>query len=63
LQGAYGLASGKRIRAFVNLLGYSGLRIRDAVTLSREKLSGNKLMLYTQKTGQPVFIPLPESVV
>jgi len=50
------------VRAFVNLLRYSGLRIRDAVTLSKEKIEDGKLLLYTQKTGTPVFIPLPESV-
>lgn len=62
-KGIYSFQSGRRIKAFVNLLRYSGLRIRDAVMLSREKLDGNKLLLYTQKTGQPVWLPLPESVV
>jgi len=62
-KGVYSFQSGKRIKAFVNLLQYSGLRIRDAVTLSKDRLDGNKLFLYTQKTGQPVWLPLPESVV
>ncbi len=61
-KGIYGFESGKRVRAFVNLLRYSGLRIRDAATLSRDKLHGNKLLLYTQKTGQPVWLPLPIDV-
>jgi integrase/recombinase XerD len=61
-KGIYGSQSGKRIRAFVNLLRYSGLRIRDAATLSRDKIHGNKLLLYTQKTGQPVWLPLPIDV-
>jgi integrase/recombinase XerD len=63
IKGIYGQSNRLRIRAFVNLLRYSGLRIRDAVTLKADKLQGNKLRLYTQKTGQPVLIPLPESQV
>lgn len=52
-----------QVRAFVNLLRFSGLRIRDAVTLSKEKIQDGKLLLYTQKTGTPVHIPLPTSVL
>ena len=63
IKGIHGEANRLRMRAFVNLLRYSGLRIRDAVTLSTDKLHGGKLLLYTQKTGTPVFIPLPESLV
>jgi integrase/recombinase XerD len=62
-KGIYGVASGRRIRIFVNLLRYSGLRIRDAATLSRDKLHDGKLLLYTKKTGQPVWLPLPKKVV
>ncbi len=61
-KGIYGADSGRRIRAFINLLRYSGLRIRDAATLSRDKLHDNKLLLYTQKTGQPVWLPLPKKI-
>ncbi len=61
-KGIYGVDSGRRVRAFVDLLRYSGLRIRDAATLSRDKLHENKLMLYTQKTGQPVWLPLPKKI-
>jgi integrase/recombinase XerD len=62
-KGIYGVDSGRRVRAFINLLRYSGLRIRDAATLSRDKLHENKLLLYTQKTGQPVWLPLPTKIV
>lgn len=61
-KGIYGFESGRRVRAFINLLRYSGLRIRDAATLSRDQLHENKLLLYTQKTGQPVWLPLPKKV-
>lgn len=61
--GRMGGASAKRMKALLLLLRYSGLRIGDAVTLERRKLTGNKLFLYTQKTGVPVSIPLPDFVV
>lgn len=41
---------------------YSGLRIRDAATLSKDKLHENKLLLYTLKTGQPVWLSLPKKI-
>jgi len=47
------------IRAFVYFLRYSGLRISDAATLERSRISGDKLFLYTAKTGTPVWLPLP----
>ena len=53
----------RRIRAFVLLLRHSGLRIRGAVTLERGRISGEKLFLYTAKTGTPVYVPLPDFVL
>lgn len=53
----------RRLRVLVLLLRYSGMRIGDAVSCSVERLNGNKLLLYTQKTGVPVYCPLPEFVV
>ena len=52
-----------RLRAFVLLLRYSGLRIGDAASCAVDRLAGSRLFLYTQKTGAPVYIPLPEFVV
>lgn len=57
-----GMASAQRLRAFVLLLRYSGLRIGDAVKLSPERLNGNQLFLYTQKTGVAVYCVLPDIV-
>jgi integrase/recombinase XerD len=62
-KGIYGFESGRRVRTFVDLLRFSGLRIRDAATLAKEKLNDGKLLLYTQKTGQPVWLPLPKRLV
>lgn len=52
-----------RLRALILLLRYSGLRIRDAVTLSRDRVAGGNLFLYTAKTGTPVWCPLPPFVL
>ena len=52
-----------RVKAFVLVMRYAGLRIGDTVTLGRDRLTGNKLFLYTAKTGTPVYIPLPPMVV
>src|SRR5882762_9987953 len=56
-------ANAVRLRALIFLLRYSGLRIRDAVTLSRNRIQDDKLFLYTAKTGTAVYCPLPPFVV
>ncbi len=54
----------RRIRAMVHLLRHSGLRIGDAVTLERSRITGgDKLFLYTAKTGTRVYCPLPAFVL
>lgn len=60
--GRAGQANARRLRAFVLLLRYSGLRIGDAVSCSADRVAGNKLLLYTQKTGVLVYCPLPDFV-
>jgi site-specific recombinase XerD len=63
LSGMNGKANIHRMRAIVLLLRYSGMRIGDVVSCAVERLNGKKLLLYTQKTGVPVYCPLPEFVV
>jgi len=58
-----GLENAKRMRAFVLVLRYSGMRISDVVGLAVDRISGNRLFLYTQKTGVPVHTVLPHFVV
>lgn len=58
-----GKDSARRLRALVLLLRYSGMRIGDVVKLTRDKISGNKLFMYTQKSGVPVYTVLPDFVV
>ena len=52
-----------RLRTFILFARYSGLRIGDAASCAVDRLNGNRLFLYTQKTRVPVYIPLPPFVV
>lgn len=52
-----------RMKAFVLTMRYSGLRIGDTIALDKSRLNGNKLLLYTAKTGTPVYMPLPPVVI
>jgi integrase len=54
---------GPKLRALILLLRHSGLRIQDAACLERARLNDDELFLYTQKTGTPVYCPLPPKVV
>jgi integrase/recombinase XerD len=56
-------ANQARLRAMTLLMRWSGLRIRDAVTLERHRLHGDSLLLYQAKTGTPVYVPLPPHVM
>ena len=56
-------ANQTRLRTMTQLMRWSGLRIRDAVTLERHRLNGDSLLLYQAKTGTPVYVPLPPQVV
>jgi hypothetical protein len=47
----------------VLLLRYSGLRMQDAACLERSRVTDGRLFLFTQKTGTPVYCPLPPEVV
>ncbi len=57
-----GRNNARRLRALVLLLYYSGLRISDVVGLTGGRIIGNRLFLYTQKTGVPVYAKLPDFV-
>jgi integrase len=60
---ANGLENARRIRALVLILIYSGMRIGDSVGLSTDRIDGNRLFLYTQKTSVPVHTILPDFVL
>jgi len=61
--GNYDPEYGPKLKAFVLLLRHSGLRIGDALMLERKRLKRDRLFLYTQKTGTPVYVPLPPELV
>jgi integrase/recombinase XerD len=56
-------ANQHRLRAFVLVMRYSGLRIGDTISLNEARLRDSKLLLYTAKTGTPVYVPLPTVVM
>jgi site-specific recombinase XerD len=58
-----GRINARRMRSLVLLLRYSGMRIGDAVSLTADRISGNRLFLYTAKTDTPVYTVLPDFVV
>jgi integrase len=58
----FGQPNAIRLRAFVLTLRYTGMRLGDVTTLSTDRLFGNKILLYTQKTGVPVYCVLPQFV-
>jgi len=60
--GKLGGLPARRVKTLVLLLRYAGLRIGDAVTLPVKNLQNDRLLLYTQKTGVPVYVPLPPFV-
>jgi hypothetical protein len=47
-----------KMRAFVLLMRYGGLRVGDAARLAQDRITDGKLFLYTAKTGTPVWVPL-----
>jgi integrase len=53
-----------RLRTLVLLMRWSGLAIKDAVTLNRSRLDAEgALFLRRAKTGTPVYVPLPPALV
>jgi integrase/recombinase XerD len=57
-----GQDSALRLHALVLVLRYTGMRIGDSVKLTASEVNGNRLFVYTQKTGVPVNVLLPEFV-
>jgi len=62
-RGTYGKENIKRVRAFVYILRYTGLRISDAAKLQVSHVKDGKVFIRTEKTGTLVWIPIPEFVV
>lgn len=59
---AYGFPRA-RMKAFVLLMRWTGLRISDVVQLEWSRVQDGVVFLYTQKTGTPVKVPVPPEVL
>ncbi len=51
-----------RAKALVLLMRHAGLRITDAALLSKNRVRDGKIMLWTQKTGGHVLLPVPSDL-
>jgi site-specific recombinase XerD len=61
--GSYGKENRARVKAFVYILRYTGLRISDATRLDESRVKDGRVFIRTEKTGQLVWVPIPEFVV
>ena len=54
----------KKIKAFLLVMLYSGIRISDCVFLRKERVQDGKLFIRnSHKTGVPIWVPLPAKVL
>ena len=58
-----GYMSHDRLLAMILLLHHTGLRISDIVRFSTDRLKGDEVFLHMAKTGNLVWLPLPEYLV
>jgi site-specific recombinase XerD len=56
-------ATDPRWHALIQVLRWSGLRIGDAMELTKEKVDGNRIFLHMAKTKVPVHVPIPDFVI
>jgi len=58
IKGIYGEENRERLKAFVSVLRWTGLRIRDVVQLKRSAVDENYITVRTHKNGKPVQLPV-----
>ena len=58
IKGIYGDQNRARIAAFISVLRWTGLRIRDVIQLKRSRVSSEYVTLRTHKNGKHVQLPL-----
>jgi integrase len=61
-KGIYGDDNRARIDAFVKVLRWTGLRIRDVVQLKRSQVSGDRITIRTHKNKKPVKLIMHPSL-
>ena len=54
---------GQELRALIELMRWSGLRISDALTVAKDRIVGNRFALRTIKNGTKLTVILPDHVV
>ena len=54
---------GQELRALIELMRWSGLRISDALTVAKDRIIGNRFTLRTVKNGTKLTVILPDHVV
>ena len=54
---------GQELRALIELMRWSGLRISDALTVAKARIIGNRFSLRTVKNGTKLTVILPDHVV
>jgi integrase/recombinase XerD len=54
---------GQELRALMELMRWSGLRISDALTVAKNRIVGNRFTLRTVKNGTKLTVILPDHVV
>jgi integrase len=58
IKGIYGEQNRERIKAFISVLRWTGLRIRDVVQLKRSAVDEKYITVRTHKNGKPVQLPV-----
>jgi integrase/recombinase XerD len=54
---------GQELRALIELMRWSGLRISDALTVAKNRIVGNRFTLRTVKNGTKLTVVIPDHVV
>jgi integrase/recombinase XerD len=54
---------GQELRALIELMRWSGLRISDALTVAKDRIVGNRFTLRTVKNGTKLTVILPDHIV
>jgi integrase/recombinase XerD len=62
IKGIYGEKNRERIGAFVAVLRWTGLRIRDVVQLKWSTIADGYITLRTHKNGKPVRLPVHQEI-
>lgn len=62
IKGIYGEQNRERLKSFIAVLRWTGLRIRDVVQLKRSQIQGDYLILRTQKNKKQVKLIMHEEV-